>query len=228
MNAFRLSDRVIDAVARNQSALARAKQALTAHNREKPAGDDADALFAWRRERRDLEDRIAASEGALAFATAAAERATAEAAARKAKIDHDAADKTAEADVRLVHKVDALVRKLADARDQLAASVARTKAANQVRGDLPHIADAEFRVRSRPGETVEEIATFDDVNVDADGNPVSATIWDGAVGKHVPNPALVGTEKRKHVLRPAMQLPPRMPQRFADALRLVDLAGNAL
>ncbi len=67
------ADKAIGAVGRNRAALERSERRLAEHDAGQPAGEDGEALYRWKRDRRDLEDRVEADREALAFAEKRAE-----------------------------------------------------------------------------------------------------------------------------------------------------------
>jgi len=219
--------RTSEALARAEASLERAQRMLTDHDARKPAGDDAEALFLWRRERRDIEDRVGASEEALAFSRQAAERTAAEAAEKAAAAAHAAEERAAKADIALVHKVDVLARKLAGARDELAASVARTEAFNNNLSSLQRVEDAERRVRAERPRT--EPARFETRTVwrDAQGNTPGE--WREHQGEMVPADHRTYEKREEQVqIQAERYVPGRMPTRYTDALVIVGLDGRPL
>lgn len=189
-------------------------------------GDDADALFVWRRERRDFEDRVESDREAVAWAEAKAAEAVAAEANKAADAAYAAAEKQAKADEKLVREIDELARKLAAKRDELAASIARTEAVNAARGDRPFIVDAEARVRQHPGRT--EPAEFRDevVWTDAAGNRPS--VFRERDGQLEPTEAGFTRRTERVCVRQERIIPATMPIRFADAIELVDIDGRPL
>ena len=207
--------------------LSRSERRLVEHDAARPEGDDADALFAWRRERRDLEDRIESDREALAFSEQKAAEALAERAEREADVAHAAEEKAARADERIVRTVDDLARKLATARDELAASVARTAAYNKNSGRAP-IADAEQRVRQQSPRTIP--AAFEDREIWRNAAGETPGAWvEGPDGEMVPAGFGNYVKRIEQVqVRAEQFVPARMPARYAEALKLVDREGRAL
>lgn len=220
------AEKALDAVERNRAAVARSERRIAEHDASRPEGDDADALFNWKREQRDLVDRLEADREALVWSEAKAAEAAVEAAERKADAEYAAEEKAVRADEKLVRQIDDLARKLADARDALAASVARTDAVNTKRGDRPFIVDAETRVRSIPGKVTPAIKETRKVWVGTDGKPCSEYTVD-AEGRQVKREG-IHEEMREFVIRGELPAVATMPTRFADALVLVDIAGRSL
>lgn len=220
------AEKAVDAVERVKAALARSNRRLVEHEARRPAGDDADASYSWKRERRDLEDRVASDKDALDFAEARAEQALVEARDREAIAANIAEERRAAADGKLIREAEALVEKLAAKLADIEASRERTDQINANRGDLPFVEDAETRIRRRPGQLVPAITEKQKVWMDADGSRFGDRLrWDVPLGKYVecPDRKLVEIDV---VIRPELQLPPIMPDRLADAIRLVNLAGE--
>lgn len=222
------ADKALDAVARGEASLTRAQRVLADHDTAKPVGDDAEALYVWRRDRRDLEDRVGAAEEALTFARQAAERAKADAAEKAAAAETAAEEKAAKAAIPLVQKVDTLARQLAAARDDLAASVARTAAYNKARGNRPAIVDAEARVRTVPSHTIPAVYEERVIWRDAAGDTPGAWV-PNEKGEMIPAGHRVYTKRLEQIEMQAAQfVPARMPARFSKSLVLFDLAGKSL
>lgn len=221
------TDKASAAVDRNRAALTRSTTRLTEHDAARPAGDDADELFAWRRERRDLEDRVESDKEALAFAEAAATKAQDEAAEREADAAHKAEERRAEADRKLITEIDALARKLAAKRDELTASIERTAIANAARGSRPYILDAETRVRQKPGKVIP--AEYRDEVVWSDGSGRRPAVFrQGPEGEMIPTEHGFVKKTVRVQTRAERIIPVQMPARLADAIKLVDLEGRPL
>ena len=222
-----LAEKAIDAVARNQAALGRSIRRLADHDAARPAGDDADALFAWKRERRDLEDRIEADREALAFAEERAEEARAEAAERALTAKHAAEEKRAGADAKLIREADVLAAKLAEKLAEVEASRARTAAVNANRGTRRFIVDAEARMRQRMGQPTPAITETREVWVDEAGDVVAEYTTDRE-GRQIKNPRAIRREPRTFTIRsemPAMAIPFK---RLAGEIRLIDIEGRQI
>lgn len=205
------------AVERIRAALARSTAKLAEHERARPAGDDADAQYQWRRDARDLEDRVASDRDALAYAEARAAEARAEEEKRSADAAHAAEERRAAADVRMVRDLDAAIRRVAELRDALSASVARTAGVNKIRGDRAPITDAEARARwVAPIEAITRPA-FETRWIDRNG-VICAPGMSGAEAVEVQ----VGVIVERNAT------PGHMPERFADALVLVDIEGRKI
>jgi hypothetical protein len=220
-------EKAIAAVERNQSAVERSTKRLADHLTAKPDADDADALFAWKRELRDFEDRADSDKEALAFAVQRADEARRADAVRAADAEHAAVAKIVPTHSKLTLEIAADAEKLAAKLKRLEEMRATIDAANAVREGRAYLSDGEFQVRQIPGEFHPAITREDDVWVDRDGNPVSDQILDDQ-NRWVANPKAVGKGVVTTVLRAAQQLPPRMPERLADALHLVNLGGEQL
>lgn len=155
-------------------------------------------------------------------------RLDAEAAEREIDAEHAVEEKKVAAEAkRLPEEYRAWAARGVELLSQMQASRARTDAINAKRGDRPFIVDTEFRVRQRPGEFIKAITQTDSVWVNADGEVVSSHTADG-MGKSIPNPDAVRQEERVFFLRQEQQLPPTMPNRLTDEIRLVDLEGRQI
>jgi hypothetical protein len=142
--------RAEEVVARNESTLARTQRMLADHDAAKPPGDDADKMFHWRRERRDIEDRVGAAEEALSFARQAATRAAEQAAAVAADQRHTQAMKLEGVEAKLTLEIAADSEKLAQKLAKIVEVREAIEAANKVRGNRPHIGNGEDKARGRP------------------------------------------------------------------------------
>ncbi len=216
------------AVERNRVALGRSERRLAEHDAARPDNGDADKLFAWKRERRDLEDRVESDREAFAWAevkaTEAAEaQRTADEDARRA-----AEERQVRADEKIVREMDALSRKLAAKRDELRASLERTAQTNAKRGSRLYIRNAEERVRQCPARTIPAVTQRATGWFDENGNRPSQLRDDGT-GRLVPCDG--GTYQWREVeivQRPETVESASMPKSFAEAFTLVDLEGRAL
>lgn len=190
------------------------------------SADPADHL-AWVEKRDAARREVEALRGALAIATAEAAKAEAAQAAMDEEARHADAEKQAKADEKLVRELDALLRKAAAKRDEVAASIARTAEANETRGTRPFILDAERRVRERPGRTIP--AVFADREFWRDGSGREATVLrKNERGEMVPMEAGYAKARERVQVRAERHEPAAMPTRYADALVLVDLEGQPL
>ncbi|HVJ78105.1 MAG TPA: hypothetical protein VM620_09740 [Hyphomicrobium sp.] len=221
------ADKANAAVERNRASLEGSLRRMADHDAAKPEGDDADGIFDWRRERRDLEDRVEADREALAFSESKAAEAAAAEADRKADAEHAAEEKAANADMKLVRQIDDLSRRLAAKRDELAASVARTAGHNARRGARAFIPDAEERCRRIPSKTVPASYRDDVVWENQNGERPCFFVKEQS-GELVPRD--VGFTRKVVTIcqSPESFEPSRMPQRYADALVLVDIEGRKL
>lgn len=158
-----------------------------------------------------------------------AEAAKAEAAQRKEDNDaeHAAEDKAAKADQKLARDLDVALRRAAGLRDQLAASVNRTAEYNSRRGDRPYIADAEDRARRIPAKIVPPSYRDEIVWEDASGLRPSL-FRRNENGEMVPQAGGFTRKTVKVCQSPERVEPARMPERYVDALKLVDLEGRPL
>lgn len=193
-----------------------------------PSVFDIAAVVKHRRQCEDLEIEISAIEAAKL--TAAAKKAEAEAAIKVAEED---------AEEREIKKLNLELAKLsveisAD-NEKLAAKLHRheemRKRSNEWdrrRGTRAPIVDGEYRVRSRPGKVQTRIVDTNRVWVDAHGEVVKAEVWDDRNGRYIRNPEAVKQIDKEFVVREEMQLPPEMPERLADAIKLVNLQGEVI
>lgn len=221
------AEKAIAAVERNRAALTRDERRLAEHDAARPEGDDADTSFVWKRERRDLEDRVEADREALAFAEKRAAEARADEERKAADAEAAAEEKAAAADVKLVDDIDALVRKLAAARAKLSASNDRTAAYNARRGNRPFVAPGEDRARRIPGRTIP--ASYRDEVQWRDGAGRSPYQWrKGADGELEPIEAGFERQVVQVCQSEAREVPPTMPESYMTALILVDRAGKAI
>jgi hypothetical protein len=188
---------------------------------------DFDTLNAIDEQIVTLERKLKLAEGVTANSAERLAAAKAEAAEKAGDDEHKADTRQSEKDVKIVRELDALVRQVAAKRDELAASIARTAAANDRRGARPFVLDAERRVRERLGRTIAAEFVERDVWRDGAGREPMQFRQD-ATGNLVPIEAGF-TKVREHVqVRPERHEPASMPTRYVDALRLVDLEGRPL
>lgn len=181
----------------------------------------------WAEKRDAARREVEALRGALAIATA--EAAKAEAAQAEADDDqrHVDTERQAKADEKLVRELDALLRKAAAKRDELAASVARTAEANEKRGSRPFILDAERRARETPGRDIP--AEFVERECWRDGSGREATVLrQNERGEMVPTEAGFTKVRERVQVRPERRESATMPRRYVDALVLVDMQGRPL
>lgn len=222
----RYVDKAVKAVANNQAALERSTRRLSDHDTARPSGDDADELYAWKRERRDLEDRVESDQEALKSSEKRAEQARAEAAEKEHAAEHAAAERQAAVDVRIVGEVAALTAKLAAKLTELEASRSATANANQDRGTRPFIVDAEARVRRRrvPGRPA--ITQTIRVLVDEKGERQAQQFHDGAGMAHWRH-GLRQVEVEEIVCQALPDVVETLPT-LSGEIRLVDLEGRQI
>jgi hypothetical protein len=219
-------EKAVAAFARGEAAVQRAERRLEQHDGQKPC-DDGDALFQWRRDRRDLEDRLAVDREILGNLQARVDEARAKVEKQEADRRHAAAEKLANEHAKLTLEIAADAEKLAAKLSRHGEMLKAIKAANAERGERAAIVDGEFQVRSKPGETRPAVTIEDEVWVDAQGKFAPLQIYDKH-GMLFKNPAVVGRGTIKQVLREACQEPPSMPERFAFSFELVYLEGRRL
>ena len=229
MSIFQNADRAERQAAADQARVASYRSEIQAKESSPRDGVSFEALVSADEEAHALRRKLAIAEGVAARSAELLEKARAGAAERAAEAKHSAEERNAEADKKLVRELDALIRKTAAARDQLASSVARTAAYNAARGDRPFILDAEARVRQTPSFT--RAAVFEDREE-----------WQGPAGN---TPGLFRQNEKgdlvpadhcgpyklvrfRHQVRAEEFVPAKMPSRYADSLVLVDAEGRKL
>jgi len=191
-------------------------------------GVSFDALVAADEEVQALHRKLTIAEGVAARSGTLLEQARADAATRAADAEHAAEEKRATADAKIVREVDALAVKLADKLAELEASRVRTAAENAKRGSRPFILDAEERVRRQPARTIPAIFETRELWVDAEGRQPGEFRADGT-GKLAPADHGAYERKRVPVQVQAEQFTPaKMPTRLAEAVKLVNLAGDQI
>lgn len=215
------------AVERNRAAVARSERRQSDHEAVRPAGDDAEALYAWKREARDLADRVESDREALAFAESRAEQARLADVERAIDAELAAAAKVAIAHGRLTLEIAADAEKLAAKLARMEEMRAAVDQANQKRGARPHIVDGEFEVRQVAGAFYPAVTSEEKVWIDRNGKPTQDQILDDQM-RWISNPAAVEQGVVTVVLQAEQQLPPRMPERFVDAMQIVNLRGEQL
>lgn len=223
------NEKAIGAADISREALDRSIQKLAQHDQDsRGSSEDAGAIYAWRRERRDLEDRVEANRAAYAVAERRAQQARLEAdrvAAKARNTEMARKAKQAEKRVRAIGEMQAA---LAAELTRLVEHVEELDTYNHFeRGDLPFVPDAEVRVRQRPAHVV-PAEYRDEVRwEDASGNRASYFKRD-AEGELVP----VHDEYTRRIVRVCQReehpAPAWMPDRFAEAIRLVDAAGEQI
>jgi len=221
------AEKAIDAVARNRAALQRAQRASSDHESAKPQSDDADALYAWRRDQRDLDDRITAAQEALAFAEKRAEEARAEAAERAADAAHAAGIKQRDALVPIVNEIPRLAAKLHAAILKVEEGRKATDKLNAARGSRPFIMDAEQLVRTIPAK--HHPAQYrDEIRWEDGAGNRPHTYRNGKNGELEPTEKgfvrkVVKVEQSAERTEPA-----RLPRRYINAFELVDAESRPL
>lgn len=148
------ADKAVAAVERNFAALGRSEQRLAEHDAMRPDGDDADALFAWKRERRDLEDRVESDREALTFSEEGAARAKAEAAEKAAAAEHAAMLKRQAASAKRFRSIPEKFAPLLAELEWAEAEVAAFAEYNAHRSNRLFISDPEQEVRQIPARTI--------------------------------------------------------------------------
>lgn len=208
------------AVERNRAALGRANAAIASHDADaRKESDDADERFSWKRELRDLEDRRDAAAEALALSNERAELARAEVVEKAAAAERAAIEKEARANEALVHEIARDVERLRAKLDKLAEHVDRAKAAG--------VEDAEVRVRRGASRTLPAITQTVTAWFGPDGTRYGSDMTHDAEGRSVKATDRVQGEV-VDVIRAEVTLPGEMPERFADAIKLVRLDGRSL
>lgn len=208
------------AVGRNRAALERAEGALQNHDNDpRKDSDDGDVRYEWKRERRDLEDRRDAAAEALELSEQRAEQARAEAAEKAAEAERAAVEKEAE-------KLKSLVREIAEDSSKLKAKIAKLEE-HRERARAAGVEDAEVRERRQPSTKLPAMTQTNHAWFDTEGNRYGSDYGHDDEGRWVKMP---GREQREvvDVIRAEMTLPGEMPERFASAIRLVDLEGRPL
>lgn len=221
------ADKAIDAVGRNRAALERSIRRLADHDAVRPDGEDGEATFAWRRERRELEDRVEADQDALKFAERRAAEARVEAAVAAAKSKNLEMGRAARAAEKRVRGIFDLQVRLRDELAWLSDHVEEfTRYNADERGDLPCVADAERRVRERVRAGLPAIVQQTEAWVDRDGNHVSPQAYDAEGKAYWRNDVQkVGVTS---VLREAVAGAAEMPDRICDVTRLAALDGTTI
>ncbi|RZT56985.1 hypothetical protein EV283_1042 [Sphingomonas sp. BK036] len=223
-----IATKTIDALPRARANAETARQRLQAHDASKPSGEDAEVSYLWGRDRTEMILKIEAADEAVKFHERKAAAAEKEIAERAAAAEVRSIEKAAISDEKLIREADALSIKLAAKLAEIEASRQRTSEYNARRGDRPHVLDAEERLRQVPGELYPGQFSDDTVWVDKGGNVVKQHVYDTAYGKWINNPAAVKQTVVRNQLVGEVQLPPTMPTRLADAIKLVDLQGKTL
>lgn len=187
-----------------------------------------DEMFARDEQATALRRKIEIAEGVAKDSATRLDAARIEADKKDALAKNAAKDREAAAAMKRVRAIPDLMAKLTEELTWLRDHVADIDSYNRdERGDLPFIADAEKRVRQRPGKFFPAITENRRVWVDAEGKHYADNLrWDQQMHKHVE----AGRTQRDVVdtIRAEQQLPPDMPTRLADAVVLVGLDGNQI
>lgn len=152
----------------------------------------------------------------------------AEATAKAAIARNAEMDRRARAAVKRVASLFATIETLRPELEWLAGHIKEFDHYNShERGNLPFVADAERRLRERPGDMVPARVDEFETWADADGNPVRDQITDNQ-GRWRWNPDAKQRKTVRQVISDAYQLPPKMPRRVIDDVRLVDVEGRVI
>lgn len=204
--------------------------AFTAERAELAAKCEAEADFEAGVKLRDelavFDRKIEAAKGALAHTQKTL--ADAQAAEVKAEGDraHAAAEKRAKSDASLVLETLDMIDKLAANLAKIEEGRALIEEANAKRGDRPFITDAEKRVREIPAQTLPKITRFEEQWV-SDTGERPGMFRANAAGEMVPADHRSYSKRKVEVVeRAETHIPARMPERLADAVRLVDKGGR--
>lgn len=188
--------------------------------------DDPQFLDAQRRLPEIARDREAYARTLAALRATLAER-EAEAAKAEREARHAAEEKQASADVKIARDLDAAIERTAKLRAELAASVARTAAWNLANPDL-QIVDSETRFRRIPGRAIPAEYRDEIVWQNAAGERPSFFGQDPSTGEMIPVRGGYTKQKVRVCVREEETIYPRMPERWATALVLVDREGRKL
>ena len=181
------------------------------------SADPADHL-AWAEKRDAARRDVEALRGALAIATAEAAKAEAAAEAEAKVSERAAIEREARANEALVHEIARDAEKLRAKLDKLGEHVDRAKAAG--------VEDAEVRVRRGASRTLPAITQTVTAWFAPDGTRYGSDTTHDAEGRSVKATDRVQREV-VDVIREEMELPGEMPERFADAIKLVRLDGRS-
>lgn len=233
MNAAEALKRWLGVTSEGASRLEAARNALARH-REKPctSADPADHRR-WNLTECTLKEDVAAEEGALRIANeqkADAQRAADDAADRDKVENYLREKKGIRLEVLKVFDLSAEIAKrlpVIDAHVERGAEVAKIGA----RLGLPPVIDAERELREIPGREVPASIRKEMAWVDENGERPSQLQADSS-GRLVPcgsnNHGQYQYKQVEVVQRRAETVPPRMPERLAQAIRLVGLKGEPL
>jgi len=205
------------AVERNRVALGRSERRLAEHDAARPDSGDPDELFAWKRDRRDLEDRVESDREAFVWAEAKATEAAEAQRTADEDANHAAAAKHA-SDTKPVRAALTAIEKAIAAITIVHERNAAIAAANAVRGQRPFIVDAETRLRQRPGRTVEAVYEDRTVWKDGHGNQPTIFVTDRETGELRPQEAGYARRVERVCVQPERITPPSTPERLAELL----------
>lgn len=216
-----------------ESALAEKRRKLEEHSANPPDSADPADHRGWRATMRALREDIADEEAALRIAKerrAEAERALREAEDRAEVASFLREKKAVRAEILKVLDLSTEIAKRLPAI-QAHAERGRQVAEIAARLGLPPVVDAERELREIPGREIPASIRREMAWVDEKGERASQLRDDGS-GRMVPyGPNNHGQYKYKEVevvQSHARTEPPRMPERLAEAIRLVGLKGESL
>ena len=199
---------------------------LNAHDNTPPDPGDAAAIAVHRQRRAALVQNLEITAEVVAYWNAVV-----------AKHESDAAEKALDAEgaalerevssvgVRDAHLALDLTSELREVLQRIEDRRSRSDEWNAAHGQRRYIPDAEFRVRQVPGRLSPEILSEPvAVYIDPDGGRhADNKQWDEQAGGYLVRKDWVLTEVRD-VLQSGVQLPPTMPPRLAEVIKLPDLA----
>lgn len=227
MNPAQALARWLIGVSNGESALAEAKRKLEAHVANAPETADAAEHRRWLATKRELEDDVAAEEGALRIA----EEKAAEAKRVAEKAEGDAEERRIQ---KLNDEIAKLTVEIASDSEKLKSKVQRhsdmlaeVAAWNDRRGERPYLVDGERRVRETPARDIPAVTRREKVWIDDQGNTPSRFVEHD--GKLRPADGRAYDHREVEVVEtPARHEPASMPARLAEAIRLVGLKGETL
>ncbi|MCM8731428.1 hypothetical protein ACFO8O_10700 [Hephaestia sp. GCM10023244] len=221
-------DRARTALAAAEAAEAQAHAELEAHRKVPADPGDAAAIKDWRAIEAKLSDELEVAEsvvahwrGAVAEQEVRAERDALAAEHKKLVVETDGA-----AAKRIRAITDAMV-KLRAMIDEDAAYRARVDNFNIRRGDLPFIVDAETKLRTPAGRTRPAITQKVIAYFDADGRRYGSRHAYNEQGEVVIRDDLIEREV-EDIIHAESREPGIRPERFVDAVKLVDMRGRPL
>lgn len=217
------------ALSLSENEVTMARAALAAHDMAPGDAGEAAAILAHRRRREELAEALDVAESVVVHwqSVIAAEEAKASEAAAVEETRSIEREAKGAAEKR-VRDIFALQAKLATLRDEHVAHIEVVASYNASRGTRPYIADAEERVRQIPARTTPAVFEEREMWVDADGNQPTHMRCNPN-GEMVPAEHRTFAKQRAQVQVTAERFEPaKMPERLADVIRLVDLAGRPL